>query len=132
LKIGILYTRKLKYIHTRKPLCVGKKTTFYKELYKNNHREFCRRFIDTIFIQHFNLFVDKCAKYRVTSAILDYKVIETDVFLWYIRDTLDSFFEFKTTGEAVCSEFITQAIDNLFDEIVNEFRIVAEFPRQKN
>jgi hypothetical protein len=111
-------------LSTRKPLCVGKDTNYYSVLYTNDHKEFCRRFVDTVLIQHFDKFINLCITHNIDSIGIQYKFIDTDAFLWAIRDLLDDFLTFKTVRDIVFDKKISMAIEQMFLEIKKEYLFI--------
>ena len=108
-------------LQNRKPLCVGKHTEYYKKLYNEDHKEFCRRFIDTVLIHHFEKFVNLSVANNVDYIGIHYKISDTDAFLWAIRDLLDNFLMFKTLRDIIFDKQITLAIEQMFLEIKKEY-----------
>lgn len=109
---------------TRKPLCVGKETMYYSDLYRNNHKEFCRRFVDTVIIHHFEKFINLSVANNIDSVGIQYKFKDTDAFLWTIRDLLDNFLMFKTVSDTIFDRQISLAIDQMFLEIKKEYSFI--------
>jgi hypothetical protein len=108
----------------RKPLCIGKKTQYYRKLYSENHSEFCRRFIDTVILHHFEKFITLSVANNVDSVGIDYKIKDTDAFLWMIRSLLDNFMQYKTVKDAVFDPTVSKGIDQIFTEIKSEYRFI--------
>jgi hypothetical protein len=111
-------------LQNRKPLCIGKKTAYYEKLYTENHSEFCRRFIDTVLIHHFERFIDLSVSNNVDSVGIQYKISDTDAFLWMIRDLLDNFMECAYVKDAVFNTAVTNAIEKIFVEMKSEYRFI--------
>lgn len=111
-------------LKNRKPLCIGKKTKYYEKLYSQDHAEFCRRFIDTVLLHHFERFVNLSIANNVDSVGIDYKIKDTDAFLWMIRDLLDNFMTYKTVKEALFHPAVPKAIDQIFTEIKSEYQFI--------
>jgi len=111
-------------LENRKPLCIGKKTQYYQTLYHKNHKEFCRRFIDTVIIHHFDLLVNKSVLHNVDSDGINYKIRDTDAFLWMIRDILDNFMSYTSVKEVVFDKAVLIAIDQMFNEIKYEYHFI--------
>jgi hypothetical protein len=111
-------------LQNRKPLCVGKHTEYYQKLYDEDHKEFCRRFIDTVLIHHFEKFVNLSVANNVDSIGIHYKISDTDAFLWMIRDLLDNFMGFKLVKDAIFDKAVYNAIDQMFSEIKSEYRYI--------
>jgi len=114
-------------LNNRKPLCIGKNTLYYGTLYNKDHKEFCRRFIDTILIQHFDLFVNNCVKYNINAEGIHFKIKDTDAFLWMIRDLLDSFMFYKTVKEAIYDDTVFEAIEEMFTELRKEYQFIHKY-----
>lgn len=111
-------------LSTRKPLCVGKETMYYAALYRNNHDEFCRRFVDTVLIHHFDRFINLSVSNNIDSVGIHYKFKDTDAFLWAIRDLLDNFLMCKFVSEVIFDKQITLAIEQMFSEIKKEYSYI--------
>ena len=120
----ILLIDNMSSLDNRKPLCIGKNTVYYETLYNKDHKEFCRRFIDTILIHHFDLIVNKCVKYNINADGIRYKIKDTDAFLWMIRDLLDSFMFYKTVKQAIYDDTVFQAIEEMFTELQKEYQFM--------
>lgn len=102
------------------PLKLNKKTVDYKKLYKENHKLFCQRFIDTVLSYYMDYIMEQMVKYQIDIKLFEWGVWDTDMFLWKIRDTLDSFMESEYVMNTIRNEFITNAIDDLFSELEDE------------
>jgi hypothetical protein len=111
-------------LQNRKPLCIGKKPQYYKTLYNQNHSEFCRRFIDTVLIHHFDLILNKSVENNIGSDGINYKIRDTDAFLWMIRDLLDNFMSYTSVKDVVFNKDVTIAIDKMFVEIKLEYNFI--------
>lgn len=111
-------------LQNRKPLCVGKQTKYYQKLYDEDHREFCRRFIDTVLLHHFEKFVNLSIANNVDSIGIHYKISDTDAFLWMIRDLLDNFMSYKLVKDAIFDKAVNNAIDKMFSEIKSEYQYI--------
>lgn len=111
-------------LKNRKPLCIGKSVEYYRDLYMKDHSEFCRRFIDTILIQHFEKIINLSVSNNVDMVGIDYKIKDTDAFLWMIRDLLDNFLMYKYVKDAIFHKDITNAIEQMFAEIKLEYRFI--------
>jgi hypothetical protein len=96
---------------------INRKTLHYNEIYNKNHRRFCQRFIDTIVLNHHKLIIDLTRKYNVDSCMFHYATVDTDIFLWKIRDILDNFMNYTTVKQAIYSTETIAAVENLFIEI---------------
>ena len=94
------------------------------DLYMKDHSEFCRRFIDTILIQHFEKIINLSVSNNVDMVGIDYKIKDTDAFLWMIRDLLDNFLMYKYVKDAIFHKDITNAIEQMFAEIKLEYRFI--------
>jgi hypothetical protein len=111
-------------LSNRKPLCIGKHTVYYEKLYNEDHKEFCRRFVDTVLIHHFEKFVNLSVKNNVDYNGIHYKISDTDAFLWAIRDLLDNFMSYKTVKDAIFDKSVYNAIDQIFSEIKTEYQYI--------
>jgi len=100
-------------------LNINRITSHYTQIYNKNHKRFCQRFIDTIILNHHKLLLDLTLKYNVDSCMFHYATVDTDIFLWKIRDILDNFMNYTTVKQAIYSPETITAIENLFIEIQN-------------
>ena len=99
------------------PLKLHKKTSDYKPLYYNNHKQFCQRFIDSILSYHMDTIMTKMVKLEISVPMLEWAIWDTDMFLWKIRDCLDTFLEKDYVMNTIRCEFIELALDDLFEEL---------------
>ena len=103
---------------------LNRTTKHYTEIYNKNHKRFCQRFIDTIILNKHKTIIDFSLKYNIDSSMLHYATVDTDIFLWKIRDILDNFMSYKTVKEAINSTETMTAIEDMFidlDRIKNEW-----------
>lgn len=98
-------------------LNINRKTAHYNEIYNKNHKRFCQRFIDTLVLNHHKLIIDLTLQYKIDSSMFNYGTVDTDIFLWKIRDILDNFMNYKTVREVVQSQETKKAIESLFIEL---------------
>lgn len=98
-------------------LNVNRKTAHYNEIYNKNHKRFCQRFIDTIILNQNKFIIDLTLKYNIDSCMFQYGTVDTDIFLWKIRDILDNFMTYKTVKEVIQSPEIMTAIEDTFIEL---------------
>jgi hypothetical protein len=111
-------------------LNINRKTTHYNEIYNKNHKRFCQRFIDTIILNQNKVIIDLALKYNIDSCMFHYGLVDTDIFLWKIRDILDNFMTYKTVKEVIQSHELMTAIQDTFIELnqiknewINVFKI---------
>jgi len=98
-------------------LNINRKTAHYNQIYNKNHKRFCQRFIDTLVLNHHKLIIDLTLEYKIDSSMFNYGTVDTDIFLWKIRDILDNFMNYKSVREVVQSQETKKAIESLFIEL---------------
>ena len=93
-------------------------TGYYNKLYRTNHAKFCRRFVATIFHHYFPQFLDMCVCNNITSTLLEHELVDTDNYLWMIRENIDDFNSYDTVRESIVNDSIYTSLESLVDEIV--------------
>ena len=106
-------------------LNINRLTTHYFEIYNKNHKRFCQRFIDTIILNHHERILNLSVKYSIDGNMFRFGTVDTDIFLWKIRDVLDRFMEWPTVKQAIMSPEITKALEELFIELDKENQYIS-------
>lgn len=107
-------------------LNINRRTAHYFEIYNKNHKRFCQRFVDTIILNHHERILNLSTKYNIDGTMFHYGTVDTDIFLWKIRDVLDRFMEWPTVKQAIMSSEITKALEDFFIELNKENQYLSK------
>ena len=112
--------------HSPLALNINRRTAHYSEIYKKNHKRFCQRFVDTVILNHHERILNLSTKYNIDGNMFHYGTVDTDIFLWKIRDILDKFMEWPTVKEVIYSSEIAKALEDFFIELDKDNKYLAK------
>ena len=94
----------------------------FKEKERKKERKEEGNLAGTLFKCSTNL--HKSLENNVGSDGINYKIRDTDAFLWMIRDLLDNFMSYNSVKDVVFNKDVIIAIDKMFVEIKLEYHFI--------